>query len=74
MAIDHSEGRYNVFDPNRSELGRIDHDEFIRNGGSLIYRIDGDEIYSMDGKYLGFIEDSFARSPNGQLLFTIEPE
>jgi hypothetical protein len=38
------------------------------------YRIDGDEIYSIQGKYLGFIDDGFTGSPSGDLLFTIEPE
>lgn len=74
MVTDYSRGRYNVFGPAGNQIGRIDEDEFVRQEDELIYRIDGDELYSVQGKYLGFIDNGFARSPNGDLLFIIEPE
>ena len=75
MAIDYSKGCYNVFGPDRSPIGRIDKDEFIRSDKNvLLYRIDGDELYSMKGEYLGFIDDGFARTSHGQIIFTIEEE
>ncbi|MDD2106811.1 hypothetical protein [Pseudomonas asiatica] len=74
MSKDYSKGRYNVFGPDRKQIGRIDEDEFIRSGANLIYRIDGDEIYSMDGKHLGFIDDGIGRTPKGDMLFTIIAE
>jgi hypothetical protein len=75
METDYSKGYYNVFGPDRSPVGRIDKDELIRSDKNvLLYRIDGDELYSMRGEYLGFIDDGFARTSSGQLLFTIEAE
>lgn len=74
MAIDYSKGCYNVFGPDRKPVGRIDKDEFVRNGQNLLYRVDGDEFYSMKGEYLGFIDDGYVRSSTGSLLFTIEAE
>lgn len=72
---DYSKGCYNVFGPDLSPVGRIDKDEFIRSDKNvLLYRIDGDELYSMKGEYLGSIDDGFARASSGQLLFTIESE
>lgn len=74
MLTDYSKGRYNVFGPDMTQIGRIDEDEFVRNGANLVCRIDGDEVYSINGKYLGFIDEGTARSPQGDLLFTIKPE
>ncbi|MFJ3153530.1 hypothetical protein ACIPIX_05200 [Pseudomonas protegens] len=75
MATDYSKGYYKVFSPDRSPVGRIDKDEFIRSDkNALLYRVDGDELYSMKGDYLGFIDEGVARATSGQLLFTIEKE
>lgn len=74
MLTDYSKGRYNVFGPDMKQIGRIDEDEFVRNGADLVFRIDGDEVYSINGKYLGFIDEGIARSSQGDLLFTIKPE
>ncbi|MFZ3121671.1 MAG: hypothetical protein WA159_25525 [Variovorax sp.] len=74
MLTDYSKGRYNVMGPDKKQVGRIDEDEFVRSGTGLVCRIDGDEVYAIDGKYLGFIDSGTARSPKGDLLFTIVPE
>ena len=42
-------------------IGRIDEDEFVRsNSGELLYRIDGDEVYTAgtNAKYLGRISET----------------
>ena len=41
--IDYSNGRYTVKDMNGRIVSLIDHDEFVRDGGKLRFRIDGDE-------------------------------
>lgn len=62
MAIDYTEGRYNVFagrGPTNVLVGRIDHDEFVRSDSNeLLYRIDGTEVYEVDGSYFGEINES----------------
>lgn len=42
--MDYSKGRYNVRTPDGGFVGRIDGDEFVRNGLSLLYRVVGDEL------------------------------
>ncbi|KJK17138.1 hypothetical protein [Pseudomonas sp. 2(2015)] len=84
MATDFSKGRYNVFKgrmPGQLPMGRIDEDEFVRSisGPELLYRFDGDEFYSLDGKYLGSIvetEAGRAMVVDGahNCLFVIAPE
>lgn len=74
MAIDYSQGRYNVFSNNGAQIGHIDEDEFIRHGEELLYRIDGAEIYSINGKLLAFIESNVAITPNGEKLFIIRAD
>lgn len=75
MAVDYSKGCYNVYDPDRKLIGRIDKDEYIRCGSKLIYRVDDESLYSMDGKLLGFIDDGIVRVPsNAQVLLIIEEE
>jgi hypothetical protein len=62
MDIDFSNGRYNVFQgrmPGQLPIGRIDEDEFVRSAANvLLYRFDGEEMYDMNGKYLGSAEES----------------
>ena len=59
MPVDYSKGRYNVFQgrsPGQLPIGIIDEDEYVRSpANQLIYRVDGDEFYDVDGKYLGEI-------------------
>jgi hypothetical protein len=74
MEIDYSQGRYNVFDISGQLIGRIDEDEFVRQGNQLIYRIDGSTVFSMNGSQLAFIDDGIARKPDGNMLFSIRPE
>lgn len=45
--MDYSKGRYNVRTPDGGSIGRIDGDEFVCNGLSLLYRVDGDEFYEV---------------------------
>jgi len=85
MTVDLSDGRFEVFagrGPLAKWVGRIDHDEFVRDAaGKLIYRTDGDEFYDMAGKYLGEIEAVgdiwmvVSSGPSGvTCLFEIRPE
>lgn len=74
MTIDYSKGRYIVVGSHGHSIGRIDEDEFVRNGAKLLYRIDGTEVYEVNGDFLGFIDDGVARKPNGEHLFTIRSE
>lgn len=74
MEIDYSKGRYNVFGPNGQIIGRIDEDEFVRSGTTLIYRIDGNEVYEINGGVLGYVDSGVAATPNGKILFTIQSE
>lgn len=69
--IDYSKGRHEVLTPQGNIFGVIDGDEFVRSGSNLVFRIDGDEIYSLDGKHLGYIEDGVARSFNNEVIFKI---
>lgn len=74
MEIDYSQGRYNVFNSNGIQIGRIDEDEFVRQGNKLLYRIDGAEVYTINGELLAFIESGAAMTPTGQKLFIISGE
>ncbi|HMW24094.1 MAG TPA: hypothetical protein PKC59_11710 [Burkholderiaceae bacterium] len=74
MEIDYSQGRYNVFDANDKQIGRIDEDEFIRRGSQILYRIDGSEVYAVNGNLLAFIDGGIARRPDGEKLFSIKLE
>ena len=64
MATDFTKGRYNVYSgrgPVAPLIGRIDEDEFVRsNTGELIYRIDGDEVYTAGpgAKFVGSISET----------------
>lgn len=72
--IDYSQGRYVVKDTSGQVVGRIDEDEFVRNGVDLLYRVDGDEFYIVNGGLVGFIENGRVVSPQGQFKFVIEAE
>ncbi len=74
MEIDYSQGRYNVFNSSGSQIGRIDEDEFVRQGSKLLYRIDGAEVYTINGELLAFIESGVAITPSGEKLFIISGE
>jgi hypothetical protein len=85
MSKDYSAGRYLVFKgrmPGQQPIGRIDHDEFVRNNtGQLLYRVDGNEVYDMKGGLVGEITPSgenamvVTRGPSGidcHMVFTPE--
>jgi hypothetical protein len=83
MAIDFSKGRYNVFQgrmPGQLPIGRIDEDEYVRSAKNvLLYRFDGEEMYDMNGNYLGEAEetvDGRFMVTDGQqnCLFVVVPE
>lgn len=74
MTADYSNGRYLVFTSEDTPLGLIDGDEYVRSGLNLLYRLDGDEVYSLDGEHLGFIEDGLAKTPCGGVIFRVRPE
>jgi hypothetical protein len=74
MTIDYSQGKYSVLNASGAHIGRIDEDEFIRQGSTLLYRLDGSEVYAVNGGLLGFIDAGVAKKPDGQVLFSIQPE
>lgn len=75
--VDYSNGRYTVKDMGGRIVGRIDHDEFVRDGAKLRFRIDGDEVYELvgAGALIGFIQPGGTiATPGGQALYRIEAE
>lgn len=74
MTTNYSNGRYVVLTSAGSPIGLIDGDEYVRNGQELLYRLDGDEIYSPAGELLGFIEDGIAKAPSGDVIFRVFPD
>lgn len=72
--MDYTMGRFKVFDASNNLVGRIDHDEFVRAGIELLYRIDGEEFYDMNGNLIGFIEDGKVITPAGIAKFRIVGE
>lgn len=74
MSVEYNKGRFNVFDVNSVMIGRIDHDEFVRNGLNLLFRIDNNEVYSMEGELLGFMNDGVATARSGKMLFRISTD
>ncbi len=62
--MDYTQGRYNVYDEWGNWIGRIDGDEFVRTpgaNGQLLYRLEEDEFYDMNGGFIGHIS-------NGQVV------
>ncbi|MCF4997415.1 hypothetical protein GIW70_21255 [Pseudomonas syringae] len=85
MATDFTKGRYNVYSgrgPTAPLIGRIDEDEFVRSStGELLYRIDGDEVYTAGSaaKYIGDITETdggrgMLVDSNHNVVLTIVPE
>lgn len=82
MATDYSLGRYKVFQgrmPGQLPIGRIDEDEYVRTAeNKLIYRVDGDKFYDMNGNYLGEIQETDGGRAmvvsGNNCLFVIVPE
>lgn len=72
--IDYSKGRYTVKDTKGAVIGRIDEDEYVRNGVSLRFRVDGDEFYTLDGVLIGFIRSGIVTTPKGERRYVITPE
>jgi hypothetical protein len=70
----YEDGRHVVFDGAGNAIGRIDFDEFIRDSQArLMYRIDGDEVYSMDGDFLGNLISGVLQI-DGRVIFRIAEE
>ena len=66
-------GRFNVANAYGVPIGRIDGDEFIRDHQARhLYRIDGDEVYDMSGKFIGSIDDGVLRVGNKIFLMITE--
>ncbi len=63
-------GSWTVLDGQGRTVGQIDGDEFVRDGDRLIYRIDGDAIYSMDmpARLVAFVEGAMATTPQGAVF------
>ena len=75
MEVDYSKGRYVVVHSSGRPIGRIDEDEFVRQGSALLFRIDGTEVFDVNtGRLLGHINSGKATKPNGQELFFIHEE
>ena len=70
MATDFTKGRYRVYQgrsPGAPLIGRIDEDEFVRsNTGELIFRIDGNEVYTA-GPGANFV-GSISETENGRAM------
>lgn len=58
-------GRWNVTDPSGKHVGAVDSDGYVRDGEHLLYRIDGNELYSAgpEGRLYGFIEGDLVIAP-----------
>jgi hypothetical protein len=55
--MNYETGRYLAVDAVGVRIGMMDGDEFIRDhSGRLIYRVDGDEVYTLDGVLLGNLD------------------
>jgi len=72
--IDYSKGRYTVKETSGALVGRIDEDEFVRSGTSLLFRVDGDKFYTLNGVLIGFIENGIVTTPKGERRYSIIPE
>lgn len=72
--IDYSQGQYTVRDASGVLIGRIDEDEYVRNGTALRFRIDGDEFYTLDGVLIGFIRSGIVTTPKGERRYIITPQ
>ncbi|UXJ03982.1 hypothetical protein N6Y36_02085 [Morganella morganii] len=68
---------YTVYDHGGDLLGTIIGDEFIRTtANKLLFRIDGEEIYSIDipCKLLNFMARLHGKKIDGPIIFTLESE
>ena len=74
MEADYSNGRFSVVGENGQQLGVIDHDEFVRNDGALLYRIDGEVVYDLNGGLVAYLDCGVASMPSGRVLFSIVRE
>lgn len=74
MTIDYSQGRYNVFNLSGEQIGRIDEDEFVRQGNKLLYRIDDSSVYADNGKLIAFIQLGVATTNSGEVLFVLRKD
>jgi hypothetical protein len=74
--MDYSKDRFIVFDAQDRLIGRIDEDEFVRSpgaGGKLLYRLDGSELYDMQGDFVGVVSAGQVLV-EGKVMFRIEAE
>ena len=75
--MNYSGGKWVAYGYTRSRqiLGYIDRDEFFRDGAGVpIFRVEGLDLYDMNGRYRGSIDYFGAASdPVGSRLFTLEP-
>lgn len=67
--------RYTVY-LSDGKVGVIDCDEFVRSNGKLLYRIDGEEVYTVNsGNYIAEMDGLVAMNVNnGDSLFRLELE
>lgn len=69
--INYSKGSFIVQDVAGQVIGRIDGDEYVRSGTRLLYRIEEDEFYLVNGGFVGSIDDGVVHSTKGEPLFRI---
>ena len=69
--VNYGKGSYIVQDATGQVIGRIDGDEYVRNGTKLLYRIEEDEFYLVNGGLVGSIDYGTVHSTEGELLFRI---
>ncbi|KPX00359.1 MULTISPECIES: hypothetical protein [Pseudomonas syringae group] len=60
-----------VYGPYNAKLGQRGADGNIWSGGTLIFRIIDDRVYSVHLQYLGRLKYCMAMTDRGQLIFTI---
>lgn len=75
---DFTKGRWMAYGygPNKPLLGYVDGDEFVRSfSGSLLFRIDGADVYNMQGAFVGTIDNQgLAMGRDGSMLFNLQPD
>lgn len=71
MTTDVNQVGWIAYGQNRAKLGRLGSDGCIRHHGAVVFRIEGDAIYSMHERYLGRLQHSIGSTERGELLFVL---
>jgi hypothetical protein len=76
MSKNYSTGRYAAYGYRAgAPLVEYLEDGTLRsNNGTWHFRVDGDEVYGVNGDYAGVIEGGVAVRPSGQFIFRLEAD